>query len=101
MLVGPSNTGKTFIALDMAMSVAAGTDWHGHKVRQGAVLYLATEGSFSFKNRMAALKDDRGLKDDVPLIARADMVTLRDEGSDLDELAALADEIKSSTARST
>ena len=35
VLVGPSNTGKTFIALDMAMSVAAGTDWHGHKVRSG------------------------------------------------------------------
>ena len=94
VLVGPSNTGKTFIALDMAMSIAAGTDWHGHKVRQGAVLYLATEGSFSFKNRMAALKDDRGLTDNVPLIARADMVNLLDQEADLGELAALADEIK-------
>ncbi len=94
VLVGPSNTGKTFIALDMAMSIAAGTDWHGHKVRQGAVLYLATEGSFSFKNRMAALKDDRGLTDNVPLIARADMVNLLDKEADLGELAALADEIK-------
>ena len=93
VLVGPSNTGKTFIALDMAMSIAAGTDWHGHKVRQGAVLYLATEGSFSFKNRMAALKDDRGLTDNVPLIARADMVNLLDQEADLGELAALADEI--------
>ena len=93
VLVGPSNTGKTFIALDMAMSIAAGTDWHGHKVRQGAVLYLATEGSFSFKNRMAALKDDRGLTDNVPLIARADMVNLLDQEADLAELAALADEI--------
>ena len=94
VLVGPSNTGKTFIALDMAMNVAAGTDWHGHKVRQGAVLYLATEGSFSFKNRMAALKNDRGLTDNVPLIARADMVNLLDQDADLGELAALADEIK-------
>ena len=93
VLVGPSNTGKTFIALDMAMSIAAGTDWHGHKVRQGAALYLATEGSFSFKNRMAALKDDRGLTDNVPLIARADMVNLLDQEADLAELAALADEI--------
>ena len=91
--MGPSNTGKTFIALDMAMSIAAGTDWHGHKVRQGAVLYLATEGSFSFKNRMAALKDDRGLMDNVPLIARADMVNLLDKEAELGELAALADEI--------
>ena len=93
VLVGPSNTGKTFIALDMAMSIAAGTDWHGHKVRQGAALYLATEGSFSFKNRMAALKDDRGLTDNVPLIAPADMVNLLDQEADLGELAALADEI--------
>ena len=43
---------------------------------------------------MAALKDDRGLTDDVPLIARADMVNLLDHEADLGELAALADEIK-------
>ena len=42
---------------------------------------------------MAALKDDRGLTDDVPLIARADMVNLLDHEADLGELAALADEI--------
>ena len=40
---------------------------------------------------MAALKDDRGLTDDVPLIARADMVNLLDHEADLGELAALAD----------
>lgn len=94
VLFGPSNTGKTFVALGMAASVAAGIPWHDHKVQQGAVLYLATEGSFSFSNRMTALHEDLGLDEKVPLIARTDMVNLLDPEGNLGEIKALADEIK-------
>ena len=94
VLFGPSNTGKTFLALGMAACVAGGIEWHGHKVRQGAVLYLATEGNYSFNNRMTAVREDLDLSDETPLIARADMVNLLDPEADLREIMALADEIK-------
>jgi hypothetical protein len=37
--------GKSFVALDLACSIATGTYWHGHAVRRGAVVYIAAEGS--------------------------------------------------------
>lgn len=46
--------GKTFLALDMALCVATGTPWHGHKVRQGRVLYLVGEGLSGLNQRVEA-----------------------------------------------
>ncbi len=44
LLYGHPGIGKSFLALDMAASVAAGRPWHGHDVVQGQVLYVAGEG---------------------------------------------------------
>lgn len=57
MLYGPSNTGKSFLALDIAHHVAKGAAWGGRRVRQGNVLYVAAEGGGGFNNRVAALTD--------------------------------------------
>ena len=57
MLYGPSNTGKSFLALDIAHHVAKGAPWGGRRVRQGNVLYVAAEGGSGFNNRVAALTD--------------------------------------------
>lgn len=59
ILYGPSNAGKTFIAIDIAMHVAAGQPWRGHKVRGGGVLYIAAEGGSGVKNRLAAIRQER------------------------------------------
>lgn len=32
VVYGPSGVGKTFLALDLTLHVAAGADWHGHRV---------------------------------------------------------------------
>jgi ABC-type glutathione transport system ATPase component len=37
-LVGPSGSGKSFVALDWALCVAAGIPWHGRETIQGKVL---------------------------------------------------------------
>ena len=51
---------KTFFALDMAMHVAAGRDWHGHGVSEaGAVLYVAGEGGVGIRNRIDAIRKAR------------------------------------------
>lgn len=59
MLYGPSNAGKTFVALDMAMHIAAGKAWRGCRVNGGAVLYIAAEGGAGVLNRLAAFKRER------------------------------------------
>lgn len=62
VLFGESNTGKTFLAIDIAMHVAAGFAWQGHRVRQDAntpVVYLAAEGGGGIANRVAAMAQDR------------------------------------------
>ncbi|WP_179379767.1 helicase RepA family protein [Jannaschia marina] len=59
MLYGPSNAGKTFVALDIAMHIAAGKPWRGCKVNGGPVLYIAAEGGAGVKNRLAAFKRER------------------------------------------
>lgn len=53
-LFGKSGDGKSFVALDWALSVAEGTDWLGRSVRQGAVVYVAAEGGRSIPKRIAA-----------------------------------------------
>lgn len=45
LMFGESNTFKSFLALDMALSVVSGKDWHGHDVKPGRALYIATEGA--------------------------------------------------------
>lgn len=45
VLYGPSGVGKTFASLGMTYSVASGTPWHGRKVQQAAVVYIAGEGA--------------------------------------------------------
>jgi len=54
MMYGDSNTGKTFVALDLAAHIAAGLPWFGRRVRQGAVIYVATEAGRSAERRVAA-----------------------------------------------
>ena len=54
VLYGPSNSGKTFLALDMALHIALGRDWHGRRVRRGAVLYIASEGAEGIVRRTHA-----------------------------------------------
>jgi hypothetical protein len=57
VLYGESNSGKTFLATDLALHVAAGIEWHGRRVEQGGVLYLALEGGIGFRNRVAAWRE--------------------------------------------
>jgi hypothetical protein len=48
---------KSFIALDMGLSVAVGRAWHGFNTRRGAVVYIAAEGAAGIKKRARAWLD--------------------------------------------
>lgn len=67
VLYGESNSGKSFVALDIAQSVAAGTPWNGKKTVKGLVIYVVAEGGKSFYKRVAALKRHNRLPDDSQL----------------------------------
>ncbi len=45
---------KTFISCSMACSVATGTPWMGHPVKQGPVVYILGEGHGGFGRRLRA-----------------------------------------------
>jgi hypothetical protein len=45
---------KTFLELDRLLCIASGMDYHGHKVKQGTVFYIAGEGQQGIGRRIAA-----------------------------------------------
>lgn len=62
VLAGAPGAGKSFIALDWALSVATGTDWHGRPVQRGRVLYIAGEGVAGLQQRVSAWEQARDCK---------------------------------------
>lgn len=61
VMFGAPNTGKTFLAIDMAAHVASGRPWGGCRVIAGPVLYLASEGGGGIGDRLAAVENREGL----------------------------------------
>ncbi len=55
VIFGPSNVGKSFLALDIAHHISKGLSWGERRVNKGNVLYIAAEGGASFPNRVSAL----------------------------------------------
>lgn len=60
MIWGRSGSLKSFVALDMAMCIATGLDWHGNAVQAGRVLYIAAEGAFGLAQRAFGWAQRRG-----------------------------------------
>ena len=54
MIFGASGTFKSFLALDLCLSVANGLDWTGRKTETGAVGYMAAEGGAGIYKRIVA-----------------------------------------------
>jgi hypothetical protein len=53
-VIGSPGSGKSFLTLDVAMSVATGMDWHGHPVHRGGVIYVCAEGESGIARRLRA-----------------------------------------------
>lgn len=53
-IYGPSGTGKSFIGLGLAMSIAEGTPWFGRRTSPCPVTYVMLEGEGGLRNRVRA-----------------------------------------------
>lgn len=62
MLLAQENTGKSFVAIDWACSVATGLDWMDRPVQQGKVVYAAAEGLPGHAKRLRAWLAHKGMK---------------------------------------
>lgn len=68
MVFGAPKHGKSFIAVDLALCVAAGVPFHDRAVKQGPVFYIAGEGHNGLTRRFHAWASHRGVSlDGVPL----------------------------------
>jgi KaiC/GvpD/RAD55 family RecA-like ATPase len=93
LVFGESGCGKTFLALDIGLHVAAGEEWFGRRVEPGGVVYVAAEAGRSIVNRVAAFKQARGLDGNVPFAAVTSPIDLcHVQAGDIDRLIALIHE---------
>lgn len=84
VVYGPSNCGKTFFILDMALHVAWGRSWRGREVDRGAVVYLSLEGSQGIRNRLTAFRRHHGLDSErLPFVAMPKPINLLNDNADV------------------
>lgn len=73
---GPSNSGKTFVVLDMAFAIACGRPWAGRETTRSGVLYLALEGGSGIRKRFEALHREYPDADPAGLMLATDSIDL-------------------------
>lgn len=86
VVYGASNCGKTFFASDLAFHVALGLPWRDRHVEQGAVIYVAAEGGFGIRNRIAAFRKHHEITERVPFALLASNVNMLDPEADTEPL---------------
>ncbi len=69
-LYGPSASGKSFLALDVAAAIAEGSPWFGCRVTPAPVVYACLEGEAGFRLRVAAweARNDRTQPDALRIV---------------------------------
>lgn len=90
VLFGESGSGKSFLALDVAVDIAMGTPWRGRTTRKGRVVYVAAEGAGGFRNRLKAIGQQRGIElDQIPIGVIADAPNMLEKADALDVAKAI------------
>lgn len=89
---GQSGHYKSFWAVDMDLSIAAGLDYHGKRVSQGAVVYIAGEGIYGMQKRVRAWKQHAGLAGSLPILFLKHGIALQQGSADVKELIAEIEE---------
>ena len=78
VMAGPSGSGKTFISMHAAFCIATGTEFLGHEVEKGGVIYQAGEGGQGIRNRERAWRNHFQIGNDkaIPMVTMPAKVDL-------------------------
>lgn len=88
LLAGPSKAGKSFLLMNLAISLAEGVEWLGMRCKQGRVCYVNLElDSASCIHRFKEIYQKRGL--DPEHIDAIDIWNLRGHAVPMDRLASI------------
>lgn len=87
-LVAPSNSYKSFQAVDWACSIATGQPWKGKEVQQGTVVYFALEGQQGINKRIAAWEQSTSLNASGSLAVIGEQIDMLDQEC-VDDMVAL------------
>jgi len=94
VIFGEPGTMKTFAALDLGLCLATGRPWHGHRVQQGSVFYIAGEGLTGLSRRIRAWEISRETSlEDAPFFTSDRPAQILD-GASAREVVQAADELR-------
>jgi hypothetical protein len=80
VIYGDPGAGKSFMALDLALRLAHGMDWHGRATTPVGVLYIAGEGARGLARRIKGWRAKHGMEGvDAPFLLLPVAVELLDE----------------------
>lgn len=83
LIAGPSKAGKSFLLIELALSIASGAEWLEHKCNKGRVLYINLEvDGASFYRRVA----DTAKAMDIKVPDGLDIWNLRGENTFIEKL---------------
>ncbi len=85
-IYGSPGAGKSFLALDVALRIAAGWPVDGRSVKQSPVIYVVAEGQRGQRNRAVAFRDHHGIEGELPFAMIPCAVNLLDPNADLPRL---------------
>lgn len=85
VIYGAYESFKTFVALDMLLSLAAGRTWMGRATKPCGVVYIAGEGQYGLAPRVTGWLAAHGVGQGIPFLVLPEALALPKE-ADVDQL---------------
>lgn len=91
---GLPGSGKSFLTIEWALCIGTGTPWHGRKVMQGPVAYIAAEGWAGLNARIKAWKYKHGYTGESSVKWLGRTLALQDSGNFNELVTAFREDFK-------
>lgn len=88
LFYGSPGSGKSFLAADICVRIAAGMDVDGRAVKQCPTVYVAAEGQAGFRRRVVAFREHHKIAHDTPFALVPTAVDLLSPDADMPRLIA-------------
>src|SRR5437763_7124252 len=93
VVYGDPGAGKTYLAVHIGLSLAAGSEFFGRRVRKVGVIYIAAEAGRGIENRIIAARHEFKLPATTPFAAITSPVDLCADNPDLENLIAIVQSV--------